>query len=156
MGGDVEHPGVVPEDGLGPVAVVGVPVEDQHPFPFGGQVGRCHRHVVEEAEAHGPGRQGVVAGRPHSQEGGFPFTILSDQSLQTFKAYRAYDDFERMPLHATFLVDGSGKARWQDISYEPFTDVKFLLAESRRLLAVGKLNLAASAKKQSLSRTDRP
>jgi hypothetical protein len=57
--------------------------------------------------------------------------------LKTFKAYRAYDDFEKMPLHATFLIDGGGKVRWQDISYEPFTDVTFLLAESRRLLAFG-------------------
>jgi peroxiredoxin len=63
----------------------------------------------------------------------FPFTLVADSSLKTFKAYRAYDDFERMPLHATFLIDGNGKVRWQDISYEPFTDVKFLLAESKRL-----------------------
>jgi peroxiredoxin len=67
----------------------------------------------------------------------FPFPLVSDQSLKTFKAYRAYDDFEKMPLHATFLIDGGGKVRWQDISYEPFTDVTFLLAESRRLLAFG-------------------
>jgi len=67
----------------------------------------------------------------------FPFPLTADQSLKTFKAYRAYDDFEKMPLHATFLIDGSGKVRWQDISYEPFTDVNFLLAESKRLLAFG-------------------
>src|SRR5207249_8604812 len=67
----------------------------------------------------------------------FPFPLLSDKSLKTFKAYRAYDDFEQMPLHATFLVDGSGKVRWQDISAEPFNDTKFLLNESRRLLGFG-------------------
>ena len=66
-----------------------------------------------------------------------PFPILSDKSLRTFKAYRAYDDFEQMPLHATFLVDGAGKVRWQDISAEPFNDTKFLLNESRRLLGFG-------------------
>ncbi len=70
------------------------------------------------------------------REGGFPFDIVSDESLKTFKAYRAYDDFEQMPLHGTFLVDGAGKVRWQDISYEPFTDMKFLVAESRRLLGL--------------------
>src|SRR5207237_5540822 len=64
----------------------------------------------------------------------FPFALASDPSLKIFKAYRAYDDFEQMPLHGTFLIDGAGKVRWQDISYEPFSDVKFLLAESRRLL----------------------
>ena len=40
-----------------------------------------------------------------------------------------------MPLHGTFLIDGRGLVRWQDISYQPFTDTKFLLAECRRLLA---------------------
>jgi len=72
------------------------------------------------------------------QEGGCPFPLVSDASLKAFKSYRAFDDFERMPLHATFLVDGDGKVRWQDINYEPFTDMKFLLAESKRLLALTK------------------
>ena len=74
----------------------------------------------------------------------FRFPILSDKSLKTFKAYRAYDDFEKMPLHGTFLVDGNGKVRWQDISYDPFTELKFLAAESRRLLGMGKSDFAAS------------
>jgi peroxiredoxin len=76
-------------------------------------------------------------------DGEFPFPLVSDESLGTFKTYRAYDDFERMPLHGTFLVDGDGKVRWQDISYEPFTDMKFLLAESRRLLALSKQQIVA-------------
>jgi alkyl hydroperoxide reductase subunit AhpC len=71
------------------------------------------------------------------------FPIVSDESLRVFKAYRAYDDFERQPLHGTFLVDGAGKVRWQDISYEPFTDLKFLVKESRRLLTIGKEALVA-------------
>jgi peroxiredoxin len=77
------------------------------------------------------------------QDGGFPFPLVSDESLKTFKAYRAYDDFEHMPLHGTFLIDGQGKVRWQDISYEPFTDLHFLLAESRRLLGFTQTQLAA-------------
>ena len=75
------------------------------------------------------------------------FPILSDESLRVFKTYRAYDDFEQQPLHATFLVDGTGKVRWQDISYEPFTDLKFLVNESRRLLAIGQQALVAGAPK---------
>jgi hypothetical protein len=43
-----------------------------------------------------------------------------------------------MPLHGTFLIDGAGKVRWQDVSYQPFTDVKFLVDESRRLLSLSK------------------
>ncbi|MSU64448.1 MAG: peroxiredoxin family protein [Pedosphaera sp.] len=76
------------------------------------------------------------------QEGGFPFPIVSDKSLDTFKAYRAYDDFEDMPLHGTFLIDGEGKVRWQDIGFEPFRDLKFLLSESRRLLGLAKKHVA--------------
>jgi peroxiredoxin len=65
---------------------------------------------------------------------GFPFPVLSDKSMTAFKAYRAYDDFEKMPLHGMFLIDGKGLIRWQDISYKPFTQTKFVLAEAKRLL----------------------
>ena len=65
---------------------------------------------------------------------GFPFPVLSDESLTNFKAYRAFDDFEDMPLHGAFLIDGHGYVRWQDVSYEPFTDTDFLLTEAQRLL----------------------
>lgn len=66
---------------------------------------------------------------------GFSFPIVSDQGLETFKAYKAYDDFEKIPLHGTFLVDGSGLIRWQDIGFEPFRDGKWLLEEAKRLLS---------------------
>jgi len=64
----------------------------------------------------------------------YPFTIVSGSDLSAFRRYRAYDDFENQPLHATVLVDASGQMRWWDVSAEPFSDVKFLLKESRRLL----------------------
>jgi peroxiredoxin len=67
---------------------------------------------------------------------GFPFPILSDAALDAFKTYRAYDDFEHMPLHGAFLVDGSGFVRWQNISYQPFRDADWLLGEAKRLLSV--------------------
>ena len=65
----------------------------------------------------------------------FPFPLVSDASLKVFKQYRVYDDFEQQPLHGTFLIDRQGLVRWQDISYEPFTEAEFLLRESKRLLA---------------------
>lgn len=65
-----------------------------------------------------------------------PFPLLVDSELQTFKKYRAYDDFENQPLHGTFLIDANGQVRWQDISYEPFMDTEFLLNESQRLLSL--------------------
>ena len=62
--------------------------------------------------------------------------ILVDPAFQAFRLYRAFDDFENVPLHGTFLIDGAGLVRWQDIGAEPFMDAKFLLAESQRLLAL--------------------
>jgi peroxiredoxin len=70
----------------------------------------------------------------------YPFTLLADPSLQTFKDFRCFDDFEKTPLHGTFLVDadksGQARIRWQDISYDPFMDAPFLLAECKRLLSL--------------------
>ncbi len=80
-------------------------------------------------------------------DGGFRFPLLSDKPLDTFKSFRAFDDFEDLPLHGTFLIDGQGLVRWQDIGFEPFTDTKFLLAESRRLLGLNsKAGLSMSTK----------
>ena len=64
----------------------------------------------------------------------FPFPLLSDPDLTSFKAFRAHDDFENQPLHGTFLIDRNGLVRWQHISYEPFMLPEFLLEESQRLL----------------------
>jgi peroxiredoxin len=71
-----------------------------------------------------------------SYEGGFPFPLVTDHDLNVFREYRCYDDFEKAALHGTFIVDPSGKVRWQDISYEPFNDVDFLIKEGTRLLSL--------------------
>ena len=76
----------------------------------------------------------------------FPFPLLADPQLAAFKAWRCFDDFEAMPLHGTFLVDAAGKVRWQDISYEPFTELDWLLAECKRLLALPATAAGAGAK----------
>jgi peroxiredoxin len=73
--------------------------------------------------------------RTGASEQPFPFPLLSDAPLETFKAFRAYDDFEDKPLHGTYLLDAEGMVRWQDIGYEPFMDVPFLLSEAQRLLS---------------------
>ena len=64
--------------------------------------------------------------------------LFSDNALAAFKDYGAFDDFEKTPLHGTFLIDADGYIRWQDISYEPFMDAKFLLREAKRLLGLPK------------------
>lgn len=68
--------------------------------------------------------------------GSFPFPIVSDHTLQAFHSFRAFDDFENMPLHGSFLIDAEGNVRWQNISYQPFKDVNWLLGESKRLLSI--------------------
>jgi len=75
-----------------------------------------------------------------------PFPIVADPELATFRAYRAYDDFEKVPLHGTFLVDASGDVRWQDVSHEPFTKIDFLLKEAKRLLANDSAKTAVGVK----------
>jgi len=64
----------------------------------------------------------------------FPITLLSNHELDVFKSWRCFDDFEQKPLHGTFVLDTQGRIRWQDISYEPFMDPKFVLTEAKRLL----------------------
>ena len=71
-----------------------------------------------------------------SKETPFPIPLAADPELKTFKAYRAFDDFEKLPLHGTFVIDGAGLVRWQDVSFEPFQDVDFVLNESKRLLSI--------------------
>ena len=63
----------------------------------------------------------------------------NDTQLEMIKKLElSYDDFEKMALHGTFLLDREGRIVWQDIGADPYTDVEFLLAEAKRLLALGK------------------
>lgn len=64
----------------------------------------------------------------------FSFPLVADSEMNTFRAYRCFDDFEQQPLHGTFIIDATGRIRWQDISYEPFMDPAFVLKEAKRLL----------------------
>ena len=63
----------------------------------------------------------------------FPMPMLADPKLDSFKRYRAYDDFESQPLHGTFLIDAQGNVRFQRISADPFLDVEFIKAEAERV-----------------------
>lgn len=64
----------------------------------------------------------------------FPFRLLADPTMKSFRAYNAFDDFEKQPLHGTHLISPDGKILWSDISADPFMDLDFLLKESGRLL----------------------
>lgn len=81
-------------------------------------------------------RAGLQKSLASYKGGNFPFPLVADPSLEVFKAYRAFDDFENRPLHGTFFIDGSGFVRWHDIGAEPFQDPNYLLIEARRLLSL--------------------
>ena len=61
--------------------------------------------------------------------------LAADLAQDTFvKAYRAYDDFEKMPLHGIFLVDGKGLVR--DFQLGPTKgDVWFIAPDTARVPA---------------------
>ena len=63
----------------------------------------------------------------------FPMPFLPDPSLEVFKKYQAFDDFEGQPLHGAFLIDKQGHVRFQKISADPFLDVEFLKGEAARI-----------------------
>ncbi|WP_299467654.1 redoxin domain-containing protein [uncultured Gimesia sp.] len=67
-------------------------------------------------------------------KGDLPIPLFSNDNFDVFKAFHVYDDFEKQPLHGTFIIDAAGNVLWQDISYEPFMDPKFVLKEAQRLL----------------------
>jgi peroxiredoxin len=63
----------------------------------------------------------------------FPMPFLPDPSLDVFKKYQVFDDFENQPLHGAFLIDKKGYVRFQRISADPFLDVEFLKKEAERV-----------------------
>lgn len=65
-----------------------------------------------------------------------PFPLLADAEHAAFRAWRCYDEFESLPLHGTFLIDGAGRVRWQDLGAAPFVQFDWLLHEAQRLLAL--------------------
>jgi len=80
-------------------------------------------------------RDGIKKSLARYKPGPFPFAMLADPELKVFQSYRAYDDFERIALHGTFLIDPQGLVRWTDVGSEPFMDVPFVIAEFKRLLS---------------------
>lgn len=69
-----------------------------------------------------------------AEDKAFPFPLVADPKLTSFKAYGAYDDFEKKALHSTFLLDPKSKILWSDIAADPFMELDFLIKESHRLL----------------------
>ena len=92
-------------------------------------------------------KNSVKAYAEDTKGGKMPFPLLAGGDLEVFKKYRCFDDFEKMTLHGTFLIDAQGYVRWQDISYDPFMDPDFVLNEAKRLLQQRDTHLIVNAAK---------
>jgi len=62
-----------------------------------------------------------------------PFRLLSDERFENAKRFLSYDDFERLELHSTVLIDTKGRVRWAQRGGDPFTDFDLLLKELDRM-----------------------
>lgn len=62
-----------------------------------------------------------------------PFRLLSDEKSETAKRFLAYDDFERLELHATVWIDPEGHVRWAHRGGDPYSDFERLFQEMDRL-----------------------
>ncbi len=111
--------------------------------PLTAQYAEAGIHIIAVSTDSATGLNKTFALAKDAQ--GFPFPIVADESFAVFKTFRAFDDFERIPLHGTYLIDGDGFIRWQNISYQPFRDAQWLLGESKRLLTIPAKDAAATA-----------
>lgn len=62
-----------------------------------------------------------------------PFRLLSDERFENSKRFLSYDDFERLELHSTILIDAKGRVRWAQRGGDPFTEFDRLLQEIDRV-----------------------
>jgi len=100
---------------------------------FGKQVA-AFRDLGTDVVAVGTDTLELTRELKHNNQGvNFPMPLLPDPEFTLFKAYGAFDDFERIPLHGTFLIDTRGDVRFQKIAADPFLDVEFLKAEAARV-----------------------
>ena len=76
----------------------------------------------------------LAPAQSYREDGAFPFLVLADPALKTFREYGAFDDFEGGPLHATVLLDGEGRLIWADRGHAPFKRPGELLIEAKRLM----------------------
>ena len=67
--------------------------------------------------------------------GDTPFLLLSDYEHENAKRYRCFDDFEKLDLHSTLLIDADGLVHWARTGGDPFEDVDFLVQELERMIA---------------------
>lgn len=63
-----------------------------------------------------------------------PFRLLSDgRDHANAIRFKSYDEFEKLELHSTLLIDRQGRLRWVRTGGDPFTNLDFLLGEIDRI-----------------------
>lgn len=128
-------------------------------FVLGGSCEHCNaqlRAFAEKSAAFAAMNLPVVvvttdAAEALAEDSAYP--TLSGADGAAFKAVDAWDDFENQPLHATILVDGAGRVRWQHNGYEPFMRPEFLLEEAARLFKFDSVRPASLAARPVASGT---
>ena len=77
MNAKKKHSRVRIKNVLSAIAMMYIPVNDEHPFQAmtGPGVRRCQGDIVEQTEAHAPRRRGVMTRRPDQAQGG-PVILL--------------------------------------------------------------------------------
>ena len=105
--GNHQDAGFLAEDVLGPVAVVDIEVDDRDPFePVMLQCMRgADRHVVEQAEPHGPIAARVVSRRAHIAEGVLDFAPHYEIGGMHDGACRAEGGLKRMWIHCGIGIE---------------------------------------------------
>ncbi|MDF1824050.1 MAG: redoxin domain-containing protein [Verrucomicrobiales bacterium] len=64
----------------------------------------------------------------------FPIPIVSNEDLDVFQSWGAYDDFDGRAIHGTFLLDRKGEIIWMETGNTPYMHGDYLLYEATRLL----------------------
>ena len=127
-----QHPFVVREDVLGPVAVMHVEVDDRDPFePMDlERMERPDRNVVEEAEAHRGRLARVVPGRAHRAERVREFLAHHAVGGVDHRAGRAQGRLPGVRVHRRVRVDGPVSLLWY-AGFQPF-DVRRVVRSDER------------------------
>lgn len=66
----------------------------------------------------------------------FPIPIVSNENLDVFRDWGAYDEFDGRAIHGTFLLNAEGEIIWKETGNAPYMHGDYLLQEAKRLLEI--------------------
>ena len=79
-----------------------------------------------------------------------PFRVVSDEGLQVFREYGAFDARDQEPLHGAFLIDQKGRIVWRQVRREPFMAIRALLNEAERTFGISPMENDSTAARTSV------